>query len=89
MYVLCNADLQKVALNMSSGIGRYTCKSDLINRHGPHLECKEGAWSCVMSHTGQVGTACEIGILLNKEYSFALLLQGGMVCSKRERKQPE
>jgi hypothetical protein len=42
-----------------------------------------------MSHMGQVGTACEIGIVLNKECSFALLLQGGMVCSKWECKQPE
>jgi hypothetical protein len=38
IYVRCNADLQKVALNMSSGIGRYTCKGDLISRNGPHLE---------------------------------------------------
>lgn len=60
----------------------------MINKHGPHLECKTGAWSCVMSHTGQVGTACEIGILLNQECSFALLLQGGVVCIKWECKQP-
>jgi hypothetical protein len=89
IHVPCNADLQNVVLNMSSGIGRYTCKRDSINRHGPHTECKEGAWSCVMSHIGQVGTACGIGILLNKKCSFALLLQGGMVCSKWECKQPE